>query len=133
MTPDPAAPDQPLSVMWDLGGAAAQMMLVAWELGIGSCPATVYEQALAQELLGYPTGMWCEYVLSFGYPADPSKLTAPEPARRAAGRWTRSSSGSAGRTLEGATWTPRVSRRGGDRLRRVVTGQRDLNAASGAA
>ena len=24
--------------MWDLGGAAAQMMLVAWELGIGSLP-----------------------------------------------------------------------------------------------
>ena len=42
--------------MWDLGGAAAQMMLVAWELGIGSCPATVYEQTVARELLGYPAG-----------------------------------------------------------------------------
>ena len=53
------------------------MMLVAWELGIGSCPATVYEQAMAKELLGYPDGMWCEYILSFGYPADPARLTAP--------------------------------------------------------
>lgn len=77
VTPDPMGPGQPLSVVWDVGGAAAQMMLVAWELGIGSCPATVYEQPLAKELLGYPDGMWCEYILSFGHPADPEKLTAP--------------------------------------------------------
>jgi nitroreductase len=76
VTPDPRGPDMPLSVMWDLGGAAAQMMLVAWDLGIGSCPATVYEEERARELLGYPEGMLCEYILSFGYPADPSKLTA---------------------------------------------------------
>lgn len=77
VTPDPRADGQPLSVMWDLGGAAAQMMVVGWELGIGSCPATVYDQALAHELLGLPPEMHCEYVLSFGFPANPSKLTAP--------------------------------------------------------
>lgn len=77
VTPDPRADGQPLSVMWDLGGAAAQMMVVAWELGIGSCPATVYEQAAARELLGLPADMHCEYVLSFGYPADPEDLTRP--------------------------------------------------------
>lgn len=77
ITPDPAGPGQPLSVVWDVGGAAAQMMLVAWELGIGSCPATVYEQDRARELLGYPRELWCEYLLSFGYPADPARLTAP--------------------------------------------------------
>lgn len=83
VTPDPRAADQPLSVTWDSGGAAAQMMLVAWELGIGSCPATVYEQSMARELLGYPADRWCEYILSFGYPEDPSTLTAPP---RAGGR-----------------------------------------------
>jgi nitroreductase len=77
ITPDPHAPDAPLSLTWDLGGAAAQMMLVAWELGIGSCPATVYDHALAREILGYPEGMHCEFILSFGYPADPSVLTNP--------------------------------------------------------
>ncbi len=77
VTPDPQGPGQPLSVVWDVGGAAAQMMLVAWELGIGSCPATVYEQAQVKALLGLPDGMWCEYILSFGYPKDPDKLTAP--------------------------------------------------------
>jgi nitroreductase len=77
VTPDPRGPGQSLSVTWDLGGAAAQMMLVGWELGIGSCPATVYEQALVKERLGLADGMWCEYILSFGYPKDPDKLTAP--------------------------------------------------------
>jgi nitroreductase len=77
ITPDPYGPGQPLSVVWDSGGAAAQMMLVAWELGIGSCPATVYEQALARDLLGYPEELHCEYILSFGHPADPARLTAP--------------------------------------------------------
>ena len=62
---------------WDLGGVAAQMMLVAWALGVRSCPATVYEHELARDLLGYPAGVHCEYVLSFGYPAHPTALTAP--------------------------------------------------------
>jgi nitroreductase len=83
VTPDPYGPDAPMSVLWDLGGAAAQMMLVAWELGVGSCPATVYEPDRARDLLGFPAAMHCEYILSFGYPADPAVLTAPN---RAGGR-----------------------------------------------
>ncbi len=77
VTPDPRADGQPLSVMFDLGQAAENMMLLAWELGIGSVPATVYEQDLVRRLLGYPDDHWCEYILSFGYPADPGELTAP--------------------------------------------------------
>lgn len=80
VTPDPRAADAPLSITWDLGGAAAQMMLVAWELGVGSCPATVYEADLARELLGYPADMHCEFMLSLGYPADPEALTRPNKA-----------------------------------------------------
>ena len=77
VTPDPMADGQPMSVMWDLGLAADNMMLVAWELGIGSCPATVYDQPLARSLLGYPEDHHCEYLLSFGYPADPGDLSRP--------------------------------------------------------
>ena len=77
VTPDPHAPDASLSITWDLGGAAAQMMLAAWELGVGSCPATVYEADRAREILGYPADMHCEFMLSFGYPADPADLTRP--------------------------------------------------------
>ena len=64
------------SVMWDLGRAAQNMVLAAWELGIGSCPATVYDHALAARLLGLPDDRRCDFLLSFGYPADSDALTA---------------------------------------------------------
>ena len=53
------------------------MQLVAWELGIGSVPATVYDHDLARRILGYPADRHCEYLLSFGYPADPDDLVRP--------------------------------------------------------
>jgi nitroreductase len=77
VTPDPSSADAPLSVLFDLGQAAAYMMLTAWELGIGSVPATVYEHDLARRLLGYPETHHCEYLLSFGYPADEAVFTSP--------------------------------------------------------
>lgn len=77
VTPDPGAPGAPMSILFDLGQAANNMMLAAWELGIGSVPATVYEHDRARELLGYPEDRWCEYLLSFGYPADPDELVRP--------------------------------------------------------
>ena len=69
--------------LWDLGRAAQNMVLAAWELGIGSVPATVYDLELASRLLGLPDDQRCDFLLSFGYPADPSVLTAPN---RAGGR-----------------------------------------------
>ena len=77
VTPDPRGAEAPLSIMFDLGQAAENMMLVAWELGIGSVPATVYDQDAARRLLGIPADQHCEYLLSFGYPADPTDLTRP--------------------------------------------------------
>ena len=79
VTPNPASP----SVMWDCGRAAQNMVLAAWELGIGSVPATVYEHDRAHELLELPEDRRCDFLLSFGHPADPSVLTAPN---RAGGR-----------------------------------------------
>jgi nitroreductase len=80
VTPDPNAPDAPMSISFDLGRAAQNMVLAAWELGVGSVPATVYEHDLARRLLGYPADQYCEYLLSFGYPADPAELTNPPKA-----------------------------------------------------
>jgi nitroreductase len=77
VTPDPRAPGASLSLAWDAGLAAENMMLAAWELGVGSCPATVYEQDLARDALGYPADRFCGWILSFGYPADPGDLTRP--------------------------------------------------------
>jgi nitroreductase len=83
VTPNPAAADSPPSVMFDLGQAAENMMLVAWELGIGSVPATVYDHDRARRLLGYPESHHCEYLISFGYPAE---VPRPEARRRHGGR-----------------------------------------------
>jgi nitroreductase len=83
VTPDPTVPGASLSLVWDAGLAAENMMLAAWELGVGTCPATVYEQAVAREILAYPDDRWCGYLLSVGYPADLEDLERPP---RAGGR-----------------------------------------------
>jgi nitroreductase len=83
VTPDPHAEGAPLSIEFDIGRAAQNMVHAPWELGIGSVPATVYVHERVAQLLGLPEGMHCEYLLSFGYPADESVLTAP---KRAGGR-----------------------------------------------
>lgn len=76
VTPDPAQ-NEPLSVMWDLGRAAQNMVLVAWARGIGSVPATVYDQELCRSILAYPTDSHCEYLLNFGYPDEADAQTRP--------------------------------------------------------
>ncbi len=74
LTPDPA---QRFSIMLDAGQAAAYMQLVAWELGIGSCLATIYEPDAARRLLGYPANMHLNIAISFGFPVDQAYLTTP--------------------------------------------------------
>jgi nitroreductase len=80
VTPDPRPAGSSTSLMWDLGLAAENMMLAAWELGVGSCPGTVYDQGIARDVLGFPADRFCGYVLSFGYPADPTDLNRPPKA-----------------------------------------------------
>jgi len=77
LTPDPANSDAAYSLMWDLGRVAQNMVLVAWARGIGSAPATVYDQPLCRRLLSYPADWFCGYILSFGRPANPDALTRP--------------------------------------------------------
>lgn len=83
VTPDPRAQSAPLSIIWDAGRAAQNMMLVGWSRGIASVPATVYDQDACRSILGYPADQHCEYILSFGYPAE-ARLIEREP--RAGGR-----------------------------------------------
>jgi len=73
LTPDPAAKFQ---TMFDAGQAAAYMQLAAWERGIGSCPASIYDMEKARRVLGFPPELHLRMILSFGYPADEAKLTA---------------------------------------------------------
>ena len=80
---DKPDPDYPRSVLWDLGRAAQNVTLTAWEMGIGSCPITVQDFALAAEVLGLPDDKECQYIIALGWPADPDALTRPP---RAGGR-----------------------------------------------
>jgi nitroreductase len=66
------------SIAFDLGQCAQNLMLAAWEHGIGSVHAAVYDEALARELLGHPAGHRCEYLISLGYPSRPPRA----PGRR---------------------------------------------------
>jgi nitroreductase len=74
LTPDPAAKFQ---TMFDAGQAAAFMQLAAWELGIGSCPASIYDTEKARSILEFPPELHLRIALSFGYPADEAKLSSP--------------------------------------------------------
>ena len=74
LTPDPLEKFQRL---FDAGQAAAYMQLAAWELGVGSCLASIYEVEKAREVLGFPSDWYVRFALSFGYPAEETKLSAP--------------------------------------------------------
>lgn len=83
MVVDKPEPDYPRSVLWDLGRAAQNITLAAWEMGIGSCPITVQDFGLAAEVLGLPDDKECQYIIALGWPADPDDLSRPP---RAGGR-----------------------------------------------
>lgn len=74
LTPDPAVR---FSIMFDAGQAAAYMQLAAWEMGIGSCLATIYEPEKARQLLGFPEDLHVRIAISFGYPQNPQAISGP--------------------------------------------------------
>jgi nitroreductase len=74
LTPNPA---NRWSILFDAGQAAALMQLAAWALGVGSCPATIYEPEQARQILGFPDEYYLNVILSFGYPADSAALSEP--------------------------------------------------------
>ena len=73
LTPDPT---QRWSIMFDAGQAAAYMQLAAWELGIGSCIATIHNYEPSRALLGFPQDLHLHVALSFGYAQDPMQMHA---------------------------------------------------------
>jgi nitroreductase len=73
LTPEPT---EKFQFMFDAGQAAAFMQLAAWELGVGSVPASIYEAEKAREILGFPPEWHLRIALSFGFPADEAKLTS---------------------------------------------------------
>jgi nitroreductase len=67
---------------FDVGRVAQNMMLAAWNEGVGSVPNGIKDRDAAEALVGAPVGI----VLTFGYPAkprDPLSHTAEEWSQRA--------------------------------------------------
>jgi nitroreductase len=70
----------------DTGRAVQNMLLAAWDEGIGSCPNGLADPPRAREVLGLAEDDELAIVLTFGYPArpvDPSRRTPEEWSARA--------------------------------------------------
>jgi len=67
---------------FDAGRAAQNMMLAAWNDGVGSCPNGMPDRAATGSVLGVAEGEEPAIVLSFGYPAKPR-----DPESRSAEEW----------------------------------------------
>jgi nitroreductase len=72
----PADAHERPSIMFDLGQAAAYMQLAAWDMGVGSCIASIYEPDKARAILGVPDDRSFDVAISFGYP-DPAYTRPP--------------------------------------------------------
>jgi nitroreductase len=70
-------PGEKFQLLFDIGQAAAYMQLAAWELGIGSCIASIYEPDRARQFLGFPPELTLRFALSFGYPLEHVELSRP--------------------------------------------------------
>jgi nitroreductase len=79
--PDAEGPEA-LIDQFDLGQAAMQMMIAATGFGIASGQAACSDQALAQEVLGFPDGKQCLLLIAVGYAADRPLKPIQEPSRR---------------------------------------------------
>ncbi len=71
-----ADPGEKFQLMFDIGQTAAYMQLAAWELGIASCLASIYEPDKARQILGFPADLDLRIAISFGYPQDAEVLAS---------------------------------------------------------
>ncbi len=68
---------------FDAGRAAQNMMLAAWSEGIGSCIASMHDEACAKSALDVPADKQVQVAISFGYP-DPAADTTIDGKPRSA-------------------------------------------------
>ena len=56
---------------FDAGRAAQNMMLAAWNFGVGSCPNGMPDRAATGQVIGVDEGEEPAIIVTFGYPARP--------------------------------------------------------------
>ena len=65
---------------FDMGQAAAYLQLAAWDRGVASCIASMWEPDRAKAILGIPADKQFDTAISFGYPAKrPGKVKDRRP------------------------------------------------------
>jgi nitroreductase len=74
--------DERETIQFDMGQAVMSAMLMAADLGIGSCHSAVGDQDLARASLALPESRECVLLLALGYPAARPLSPIADPARR---------------------------------------------------
>ena len=64
---------------FDAGRAVQNMVLVAWNAGIASCPNGIKDRALTAKLLEIGDDRYVPIILSFGYPKDDHSIDGKTP------------------------------------------------------
>ena len=72
--------------LMDCSMAAQNIMLRAWDLGIGSCAVRSFNQKALQEILEVPEHISVELLITLGYPGHEP---APPPRREGVIQWDR--------------------------------------------
>jgi nitroreductase len=67
---------------FDSGRAAQNMMLAAWNDGIGSCIASMHREGDCKAVLGVPQEYRLQHIISFGYPRPGEQTIPAAPKRR---------------------------------------------------
>ncbi len=70
------------SIQYDLGQVTMAMMIAAADLGIGTAHSSVRDQDVARQVLGFPDGHFCAWLIALGYPADRPLKPIRNPDRR---------------------------------------------------
>jgi len=82
VAPERAEPRVRESVQYDLGQVTMSILLAAADMGIGTGHSAVSDQELAREILRFPDGHLCAWLIALGYPADRALSPIKRPTRR---------------------------------------------------
>jgi nitroreductase len=67
---------------FDSGRTAQNMMLAAWNDGLGSCIASMHREADCKAVLGVPPELRVQHIISFGHPLPVEQTIPAAPKRR---------------------------------------------------
>ena len=82
VAPEPADARNRDMLMYDLGQTTANIMVAAADLGIESGHSAVADQERARQVLSFPDGYFCAFLIALGYPADRPLRPLVRPDRR---------------------------------------------------